>query len=73
MADDQAAGSTILVVGGGISGLTTAVEAAEVGHSVLLVEKAPLPGRTSGPALSVFSQTVFSLLRVGDQLSARQE
>ncbi|MEO5349007.1 MAG: CoB--CoM heterodisulfide reductase iron-sulfur subunit A family protein [Magnetococcus sp. YQC-3] len=44
MADDQAAGLTILVVGGGISGLTTAVEAAEVGHSVLLVEKAPYLG-----------------------------
>jgi quinone-modifying oxidoreductase subunit QmoA len=30
---------TILVVGGGISGLTTALEAAEVGYEVLLVEK----------------------------------
>ena len=39
MADDQATGQTILVVGGGISGLTTAVEAAEVGYNVLLVEK----------------------------------
>ncbi|MBF0146574.1 MAG: CoB--CoM heterodisulfide reductase iron-sulfur subunit A family protein [Magnetococcales bacterium] len=41
MADGQAAGQTILVVGGGISGLTTAVEAAEVGYNVLLVEKSP--------------------------------
>ena len=48
MADDQATGQTILVVGGGISGLTTAVEAAEVGHNVLLVEKEPhLGGRVS--------------------------
>ncbi len=48
MADDQAAGRTILVVGGGISGLTTAVEAAEVGYSVLLVEKeAHLGGRVA--------------------------
>jgi quinone-modifying oxidoreductase subunit QmoA len=48
MADDQAAGRTILVVGGGISGLTAAVEAAEVGHTVLLVEKEPqLGGRVS--------------------------
>ena len=30
--------NTILVVGGGISGLTTALEAAEVGYEVLLVE-----------------------------------
>ena len=48
MADDHAAGQTILVVGGGISGITTAVEAAEVGHNVLLVEKEPhLGGRVA--------------------------
>ena len=48
MADDHATGQTILVVGGGISGLTTAVEAAEVGHNVLLVEKAShLGGRVA--------------------------
>ncbi|MBF0401195.1 MAG: CoB--CoM heterodisulfide reductase iron-sulfur subunit A family protein [Magnetococcales bacterium] len=48
MADDQAAGQTILVVGGGISGLTAAVEAAEVGYKVLLVEKDPhLGGRVA--------------------------
>ena len=48
MADDQTAGRTILVVGGGISGLTTAAEAAEVGHNVLLVEKESyLGGRVS--------------------------
>ncbi|MBF0157892.1 MAG: CoB--CoM heterodisulfide reductase iron-sulfur subunit A family protein [Magnetococcales bacterium] len=35
---------TILVVGGGISGLTAAVEAAEVGYSVILVEKNPYLG-----------------------------
>ena len=34
----------ILVIGGGISGLTTAVEAAEVGHRVILVEKEPFLG-----------------------------
>ncbi len=38
----------ILVVGGGISGITTALEAAEVGVNVLLVEKGPsLGGRVS--------------------------
>lgn len=34
----------ILVVGGGISGITTAVEAAEAGYSVTLVEKNPYLG-----------------------------
>jgi len=34
----------ILVVGGGISGLTTAIEAAEVGYEVVLVEKQPYLG-----------------------------
>ncbi len=37
----------ILVIGGGISGITAAVEAAEVGREVVLVEKEPyLGGRT---------------------------
>jgi quinone-modifying oxidoreductase subunit QmoA len=35
---------SILVVGGGISGLTTAIEAAEVGYEVFLVEKNPYLG-----------------------------
>ena len=35
---------SILVVGGGISGLTTALEAAEVGYEVFLVEKNPFLG-----------------------------
>ncbi len=34
----------ILVVGGGISGITTAVEAAEVGYEVVLVEREPYLG-----------------------------
>ncbi|MBL8491516.1 MAG: CoB--CoM heterodisulfide reductase iron-sulfur subunit A family protein, partial [Rhodocyclaceae bacterium] len=39
---------TILVVGGGISGMTTALEAAECGKEVILVEKTPtLGGRTA--------------------------
>ena len=43
---DQA--NTILVVGGGISGLTTATEAAEAGYNVVIVEKSPyLGGRVS--------------------------
>ncbi|RJQ74493.1 MAG: CoB--CoM heterodisulfide reductase iron-sulfur subunit A family protein [Desulfobacteraceae bacterium] len=42
------ASGSIVVVGGGISGLTTAIEAAEVGYEVYLVEKNPyLGGRVS--------------------------
>ena len=42
MADDQA--KNILVVGGGMGGLTTALEAAEVGYNVVVVEKNPYLG-----------------------------
>ena len=46
MTDEKAApvSGSILVVGGGISGLTTALEAAEVGYEVFLVEKNPYLG-----------------------------
>jgi quinone-modifying oxidoreductase subunit QmoA len=41
-----ASGKPILVIGGGIAGITAAVEAAEVGHEVILVEReAYLGGR----------------------------
>ncbi len=44
----ESIGGGILVVGGGISGITTALEAAEVGYEVFLVEKNPyLGGRVS--------------------------
>ncbi|MDI6817329.1 MAG: CoB--CoM heterodisulfide reductase iron-sulfur subunit A family protein [Actinomycetota bacterium] len=43
MSEEKNLGS-ILVVGGGISGLTTAIEAAEVGYDVYLVEKNPYLG-----------------------------
>jgi quinone-modifying oxidoreductase subunit QmoA len=46
MAQEPAApaSASILVVGGGISGLTTAIEAAETGYEVFLVEKNPYLG-----------------------------
>jgi len=46
MTEEKAApaSGSILVVGGGISGLTTALEAAEVGYDVFLVEKNPYLG-----------------------------
>ena len=39
MTDEQGTSGAILVVGGGISGLTSALEAAEVGNDVFLIEK----------------------------------
>lgn len=48
MTDVVATNETILVVGGGISGMTAAIEAAECGKNVVLVEKTPaLGGRVS--------------------------
>ena len=47
MTEEQVAGETkgtILVVGGGISGLTATLEAAEVGYNVVLVEEKPYLG-----------------------------
>ncbi|MGD8758440.1 MAG: FAD-dependent oxidoreductase, partial [Deltaproteobacteria bacterium] len=47
-AEDPIKTGSILVVGGGISGLTAALEAAEVGYEVFLVEKNPsLGGRVA--------------------------
>ena len=44
MTDVVATNQTILVVGGGISGLTAALEAAETGKQVVLVEQRPYVG-----------------------------
>ncbi len=46
MSDGENMGSreSILVIGGGISGITTAIETAEVGHEVFLVERNPYLG-----------------------------
>ena len=44
MADVQTTNQSILVVGGGISGITTALEAAEAGYDVVLLEKNPYLG-----------------------------
>ena len=42
------ASQTILVVGGGIAGISAALEAAETGHDVVLIEKGPsLGGRVT--------------------------
>ena len=44
MGNERGGNKSILVVGGGITGITTAVEAAEVGYEVFLVEKRPYLG-----------------------------
>ena len=44
MTESTSRSRTILVVGGGISGITAAVEAAEAGHDVVLVERSPTLG-----------------------------
>jgi quinone-modifying oxidoreductase subunit QmoA len=44
MTDVVATNETILVIGGGVSGMTTALEAAEAGKQVILVEKRPYVG-----------------------------
>jgi heterodisulfide reductase subunit A-like polyferredoxin len=41
---DFAASGGMVVIGGGISGITTAVEAAEAGHAVVLLEREPYLG-----------------------------
>ena len=48
MTDQDKTGQAIVVVGGGIGGMTAALEAAEAGYDVVLVEKNPyLGGRVS--------------------------
>jgi quinone-modifying oxidoreductase subunit QmoA len=44
MADVETTNQSILVVGGGMSGITAALEAAETGHNVVLIEKNPYLG-----------------------------
>ncbi len=48
MSNIVASNETIVVVGGGISGMTSALEAAECGKQVILIEKNPsLGGRVA--------------------------
>lgn len=54
MADIIATNETILVVGGGISGMTAALEAAEFGKQVILVEKAAYIGGRVGKLYKYF-------------------
>ncbi len=44
MADSGLQSQTVVVVGGGIAGITAAVEVAETGYDVVLLEKGPALG-----------------------------
>ena len=59
MSDVIATNETIMVVGGGISGLTAALEAAECGKQVLLVEKSPTVGGRVGQLYKYFPKLCF--------------
>ncbi|WP_303906190.1 CoB--CoM heterodisulfide reductase iron-sulfur subunit A family protein [Thiohalomonas denitrificans] len=54
MSEAIATNQTILVVGGGISGLTAALEAAECGKQVVLLEKSPSVGGRVGQLYKYF-------------------
>jgi len=59
MSEVIATNETIMVVGGGISGLTAALEAAECGKQVLLVEKSPTVGGRVGQLYKYFPKLCF--------------
>ena len=60
----------ILVIGGGIAGMTAAVEAAEVGYPVILVEKDAFLGGRVIRSNKYFPENVPAGLRLRDQCSA---
>jgi heterodisulfide reductase subunit A-like polyferredoxin len=69
MTEVIATNETILVVGGGISGMTAALEAAETGKRVVLVEKRPYLGGGS-PSYTNISRSCASPRAVWRSISA---
>ncbi|MDH5711185.1 MAG: FAD-dependent oxidoreductase [Gammaproteobacteria bacterium] len=59
MSDIVATNQTILVVGGGISGMTAALEAAEVGKQVIVIEKRPFIGGRVSQLYKYFPKLCF--------------
>ena len=59
MTDVVATNQTILVVGAGISGITAAVDAAEIGKNVVLVEKRPYMGGRISQLYKYFPKLCF--------------
>ena len=72
MTEVVATNQTILVVGGGISGMTAALEAAECGKEVVLVEKMPTLGGRTALLYRYFPEAVPSDLRAGNQPAPHQ-
>lgn len=72
MPEIVATSQTILVVGGGVSGMTVALEAAECGKQVVLVERSPTLGGRTVLLYRYFPKAVPSDLRTGDQPAAPQ-
>ena len=68
MSDVIATNETIMVVGGGISGLTAAIEAAECGKKVLLIEKSPTVGGRVGQLYKYFPKLCFPSCGIEIQL-----
>lgn len=68
MSEVVATNQTILVVGGGISGLTAALEAAECGKQVILVEKEPTVGGRVSQLYKYFPKLCFPTCGVEIQL-----
>ncbi|MBM1002510.1 MAG: FAD-dependent oxidoreductase [Desulfofustis sp. PB-SRB1] len=66
MTDGQGTSGAILVVGGGISGLTAALEAAEVGKDVFLIDQNPYLGGRVAQLNHYFPKNVSAILRAGD-------
>ena len=59
MSEIVATNQTILVVGGGISGMTAAIEAAEVGKQVIVIEKRPFIGGRVSQLYKYFPKLCF--------------
>ena len=70
MANEAPTSQTILVVGGGIAGITAAVESAETGFDVILLEQSPSLGGRVAQLHRYFPKPLPPDLRLGDQLPA---
>ena len=58
---------SLLVIGAGIAGITAALEAAEAGAEVILVEREPYDRRPGHAHQQLLPQDVPPVLRHGDQ------
>ena len=65
MSDVIATNKTILLVGGGISGVTAAIEAAECGKQVILIEKKPSLGGRVSQLYKYFPKLCFPSCEIG--------